>query len=201
MRVARYVHITSGSASVCGEPLKTTSSGLQLLSELYRSHVGDYPKFFKMDVLCKLGFIAAELLAEGEKDRFVPREVRAVLLFSKTGPLCNDLNYSATIVDDEYFPSPSLFVYTLANIVTGEISIRNKYKGDTTAFELPGFDPQAIVDNVEAAFLDEGTDSAICGWTECPSQDEFEAVMMLVERSADDHGLPFNVETLKKIRQ
>lgn len=32
------------------------------ITGLYREFAGDYPKFFKMDALCKLGFIAAELL-------------------------------------------------------------------------------------------------------------------------------------------
>ena len=33
---------------------------------------------------------------------------------------------------DSYYPSPALFVYTLPNIVTGEIAIRNKYYGETS---------------------------------------------------------------------
>ena len=33
------------------------------LTALYRSRVGDYPKFFKMDTACKLGFLLAEELA------------------------------------------------------------------------------------------------------------------------------------------
>ena len=34
------------------------------LTALYRSRVGDYPKFFKMDTACKLGFLLAEDLAD-----------------------------------------------------------------------------------------------------------------------------------------
>ena len=196
MNIVRYVHITPSEVRLDGRLLETASTGAALLSELYRAHMGDYPKFFKMDVLCKLGVVATELLVEGEEGRFEPREDRAVLLFSKSGPLINDIGYEKTTSPEDYFPSPSLFVYTLANIVTGEIAIRNKYKGDTTAFELPDFDAEAIACNVEAAFEDSVTSSAVCGWAECCGPDTFEALMMLVTREGDG----FDSETIKKIR-
>ena len=98
------------------------------LTALYRARVGDYPKFFKMDTACKLGFLLAEQLAD--EPRFTPREDRAVLMFSTCGSLCNDRHYEETVRE---FPSPSLFVYTLPNIITGEIAIRNKYEGETSA--------------------------------------------------------------------
>ena len=85
------------------------------LTALYRSRVGDYPKFFKMDTACKLGFLLAEELAD--EPRFEPREDRAVLMFSTHGCLCNDRHYEETVQD---FPSPALFVYTLPNIITLE---------------------------------------------------------------------------------
>src|SRR3712207_7060242 len=37
----------------------------------------------------------------------------------------------------QFFPSPSVFVYTLPNIVTGEIAIRNHYHGETHFFVIP----------------------------------------------------------------
>ena len=63
--------------------IKTVSipSGISL-TDFYREKVGDYPKFFKMDTLCKLGFLLGELIAREEPDRFTPREDRAVLVFS-----------------------------------------------------------------------------------------------------------------------
>ena len=103
------------------------------LTKLYREQVGDYPKFFKMDTACKLGFLVAEMLVKEDQDRFVQREDRAVLVFSRNGSLADDKNYADTMAD---FPSPALFVYTLPNTVTGEIAIRNKYAGETSAFVL-----------------------------------------------------------------
>ena len=80
------------------------------LPELYRQWAGDYPKFFKMDTLSKLGFLLAEMLAHDEPDRFTFREDRAVLVFSREGCVANDRHYAESMLD---FPSPALFVYTL----------------------------------------------------------------------------------------
>lgn len=182
MRILSTIHITGNAVVLNGKGLAVSSSGLDMLVELYRSYVGNYPKFFKMDILCKLGFIASELLLKDDPKRFIPRSDRAVLMFSRSGSICNDRNYMGTVAGDEYFPSPSLFVYTLANIVTGELAIRNLYRGDTTAFELPGYDARAIEENLRAAFLDTETTSALCGWLECSSNEDFEARISIIEK-------------------
>ena len=159
------------------------------LTGLYRNMAGDYPKFFKMDTACKLGFLLAEQLAD--EARFVPREDRAVLMFSTHGCLCNDRHYEETVQD---FPSPSLFVYTLPNIITGEIAIRNKYEGETSAYVLDRFDPERFCSLIEQAFQDAVTRSAVCGWVECRADDDFTAFAFLVERGGN--GKEFNAETI-----
>ena len=168
---------SDGRVVLDGRETVFEEKGLSLLEHLYRKEVGDYPKFFKMDVLCKLGFIASELLLKGESDRFTPRKDRAVLLFGTCGPLCNDRNYQATVRD---YPSPSLFVYTLANIVTGEIAIRNKYKGESSFFILDAKDEDIIKNTIEEAFQDPVTQEAVTGWIDCRSEDDFEAEIELM---------------------
>ena len=153
------------------------------LEELYRAEVGNYPKFFKMDVLCRLGFLLTELLVKDEPGRFVPRRDRAVLLFSRNGSFCNDRNYGDTL---EQYPSPALFVYTLPNIVTGEIAIRNKYAGETSAFVMEEFNPELFVRTVEEAFMDRDTLSAIVGWVDCRSEDDYDAFAFLVGREGGE---------------
>lgn len=159
------------------------------LTALYRATAGDYPKFFKMDTACKLGFLLAEQLAD--EPRFTPREDRAVLMFSTCGSLCNDRHYEETVRE---FPSPSLFVYTLPNIITGEIAIRNKYEGETSAYVMERFDPETFVALVEQAFQDSVTASALCGWVDCRADDDFTAFAFLVERGGN--GKEFNVDNL-----
>lgn len=148
------------------------------LTQLYREQVGDYPKFFKMDTACKLGFLVAEMLVKEDPDRFVPREDRAVLVFSRSGSLADDKNYAESMKD---FPSPALFVYTLPNTVTGEIAIRNKYAGETSAFVLEDFDPEQILDQIVLAFQDRMTRSVLAAWIDCPSDDKWTARGWLID--------------------
>lgn len=142
------------------------------LTAIYRELVGDYPKFFKMDTLCKLGVLLTEMLVKDDQGRFQPREDRAVLVFSRNGCLANDINYAKSMQD---FPSPALFVYTLPNIVAGEIAIRNKYEGETSAYVLEKYDRQLIDKTVRQAFLDRITSDAIVAWIDCPSDTEWTA--------------------------
>lgn len=147
--------------------------------DLYRQQVGDYPKFFKMDIPCRLGFLLTEQLVAGEPDRFVPREDRAVLVFSREGCLANDLQYATSMAD---FPSPALFVYTLPNIVAGEIAIRNKYAGETSAYVLEEYNKDRIFELVREAFQDPVTQSAVVIWANCKSETDWEARGWLVQK-------------------
>lgn len=172
--------ITADKVVVNGEPLTTTSRGAALLTEVYRSHVNDYPKFFKMDELSKLGFLASELLLKAVGDRHADSEDRAVILFGRSGSVASDRRYQATIErTDDYYPSPSIFVYTLPNIVTGEIAIRNQYHGETAFYALDEYNAQTIRQVVRASMLNPMTRSVVCGWVDCESADCFDAYMTL----------------------
>lgn len=150
------------------------------LTELYRKWVGDYPKFFKMDTLSKLGFLLTEMLVHDEPDRFTFREDRAVLVFSREGCVANDRHYAESMKD---FPSPALFVYTLPNIVSGEISIRNKWGGESSAYVLASYDEVRIWDLVRQAFQDKCTQSALVAWIDCTSDNEWVTNAWLVDKT------------------
>ena len=156
----------------------TIPSGTDLIT-LYREKVAGYPKFFKMDTLCKLGFLATELLLQDDCDRFIPREDRAVIAFSRHGCECNDRHYIDTLAD---YPSPALFVYTLPNIVSGEIAIRNHYEGETSSFILDRYDSERINSVLENVFLDDITSSAIVALIDCISDSEWTCQVSLIEK-------------------
>ena len=179
------VYITPNEVSLDGKVLNHNENGAAMLTELYRNYVGDYPKFFKMDTLSKLGFVASELLLQAEgAERFVPREDRAVVFFNRSASLQADTAYQATIQDPEnFFPSPAAFVYTLPNIVTGEIAIRNKYFGETSFIVLPENDPQIMARELQNAFLDPMTTSVLSGWLDCTDENHFEAQLYLIFKS------------------
>lgn len=179
------ITINSTSVKINGGPIATEEQGEKMLVELYRKYVGDYPKFFKMDTLSKLGFIASELLLNVESDhtgvpRFQPSEERGVIMGNRSASIVNDLEYEKTIQKENYFPSPALFVYTLPNIVTGEIAIRNKYFGESGFYVVDNLD--VLMDVVRASDLHSG----IVGWVECRSRDDFDAEVFIYERDINN---------------
>ena len=159
------------------------AEGAEKLVELYRTHVGNYPKFFKMDPLSRLGFIASEMLLNQEVPRKYDCEDRAVVLFNRSASLADDSEYQKTIRDPEnYYPSPAVFVYTLPNIVTGEIAIRNKYYGETSFYVLEEKDDDLIVRTAALSFLDPVITSVLAGWLECPDPEHYEADLFILEK-------------------
>jgi len=146
------------------------------ITEFYRSLQVDYPKFFKMDGLSKLGFLASEVIFKDDENRFTPSENTAVICFNSSSSLDIDTQYQATINNNEnYFPSPSLFVYTLPNIVTGEIAIRNKFFGETSSYICKNFDEEQIFRTVRNVFSDKSINFVLAAWIE-----SFEVKMFLV---------------------
>ena len=182
MVVKHTVKLTPNFLEVNGKRVAEVVAGESFLTQLYRAYNLSYPKFFKMDVLCKVGFIASEILLEAEgAERFVPRADRAVILFNRHSSLHADRTFQQTIANSsEFYPSPSVFVYTLPNIVTGEIAIRNKYHGESSFILLPEKSEEAMNQAVERAFLDGETTSALSGWVEAVSEREFEADLSIV---------------------
>lgn len=171
---AAGIRLTDSSLSVNGEPLPYVSTGRDLLVNLYRERVGDYPKFYKMDALCRLGFIASEILCQ-QLPSPADGGSTAVILFSHTGSLCDDRHYQETLRPDNYFPSPAIFVYTLPNIVTGEICIRNKWSGESSMFLLHDKDWPRMESIVAASMTDGEASRVLCGWVDAPDEDHFEA--------------------------
>ena len=118
-----------------------------------------------------------------QEQRFVPREDRAVLLFNRSGSHGADIHYQATISDqDNYYPSPSLFVYTLPNIVTGEIAIRNHYSGETSFIVTKERKEMEMERMARTVFLDSCTQSVLTGWVDYFDITHFEANMKLIKR-------------------
>ena len=183
------VVITPEGVTIDGQPQTVTTIGKALLTELYRTHVGDYPKFYKMDGLSKLGFLAAELLTAAEakaqatetEPQPAETEQRAVILFNHSSSIDTDQHYLASIRPEDYFPSPSLFVYTLPNIVTGEIAIRHHLHGETSFYNLASRQEPLISQIQQAALADTATRSLITGWIDYEDEAHFCADMYILE--------------------
>ena len=176
------VLIRPDAVEVDGRRLDIEGHGKDLLTAVYRQHVGDYPKFYKMDGLSRLGFVASELLLQAEgRERFVACDDRAVIFFNHSSSISADRKYLESIADPEnFFPSPSVFVYTLPNIVTGEIAIRNHYYGETSFYILPERSERLMDNIVGASCLDRVTTSMIAGWLDYADDEHFEAELKIL---------------------
>ena len=170
MRVTHDIEITTTSVLLDGQSIAVQESGDKLLVELYRRFVRDYPKFFKMDTLCRLGFIAAELLLQ-------KGPVDAVVLANRSASIKNDTDYMATISDGNYYPSPALFVYTLPNIVTGEIAIRHAIQGETSCYILN--QPEEL-EPIILSTLNSQLSTILAGWCECSAPNTFYAKLQII---------------------
>ena len=198
-----FVVLNQGFVSVNCRVLEHESTGNALLSELYRNHIADWPKFFKMDTLSKAGFVATELLLKEigvrryESEEYI--QGRSIVLFGSTASLCADRNYQETIQNkDNYYPSPALFVYTLPNIVTGEIAIRNHWRGESSFYVLETPDAVQMAFHLACAFQDSVTDSILAGWVDSSMNDDFQAFMTVISRedAADTAWLESQLEKM-----
>ena len=165
MIVKREIEITPKSVVLDGKAIEVNEVGDKMLVELYRRFAGNYPKFFKMDTLSRLGFIAAEMLQ--------PR-VDAVILANRSASIKNDRDYLETITNGNYYPSPALFVYTLPNIVTGEIAIRHNIQGETACYILEN--PEEL----EPILRSTPFTTALAGWCECSGPIEYYAKIQII---------------------
>jgi 3-oxoacyl-(acyl-carrier-protein) synthase len=118
-----------------------------------------------MDGLCKLGFLAAEYLLAGNAG-YRTDESTAIVLCNSSGSLNSDLAH----LQNAGQPSPAVFVYTLPNIVAGEIAIRHGIKGETAFFISERID-DSIARQYAAGLLESGmASSCIAGWVDCTEE-------------------------------
>ena len=187
LRTVHSVSITPTQASTNGVQLPCTATGPSLLTQLYKQYVGNYPKFYKMDALSRLGFTATELLLMSDSPhRDYPPESTAIILFNHSSSVVTDLQYQETIQDAaNYFPSPSTFVYTLPNIVTAEIAIRHGFRGETSFYILGERDDNTIGSIIEASFADPATRRMISGWIDYQDDAHFDANLFLLEKQLE----------------
>ena len=179
IRTLGEVQITPTSLIVNGNNEDVSSTGKNLLTEIYKSHIGDYPKYHKMDVFTKLAFLAADIVTQRCADNH--DENRAVILFNSSSSIVADRKHIATFdKEGDFYPSPSVFLYTLPNIVTGEISIKHGYKGETSLYILNNYNEKIINSIVESTFEQSSVRTMITGWVDCKSEDDFEANIKLV---------------------
>ncbi len=162
------------------------------LEEAYRFLQLNYPKFYKMDSLCKTGLLASEaLLAQSDLlKKYAPGEV-GIILSTRHSSLDTDLKYAESM---KTASSPSLFVYTLPNVVAGEISIRKGLQGETCCFIEDDFNATLHADYVDQLLALGDVKCCLSGWVDF-FQNKAEAFFYLAEYS-DSEKYPLHQSSI-----
>lgn len=183
--ITRYIQLQDHRVLLNGivEYVSEVGSVGKFNRSVYRHYNIDYPKFFKMDNLSKLGFLSAEILLQGTDilKKYLGEEI-AIILENASSSLESDEKHQESIRDrNKYFPSPSVFVYTLPNIMASEIAIRHKVKGENTVFIFEQFEPEFIDHYVSDLFRNQRVNCCLSGWIECYG-DHYQSFLFIIEQ-------------------
>jgi hypothetical protein len=196
--INRYCHIQNRSLIQQGKIIFTSASGTldAFLEEAFLYLSLSYPKFYKMDRLSKLGFLANEMLLKDKPllSHYASDQV-GLVLSNATSSLDTDLRFAESM---KTIPSPALFVYTLPNIVAGEICIRQGITGENAFFIFPEFDAEQMADYVTLVMTSGKTQACIAGWIEVMG-DHHDVFLYLVEKERGANGVEHTAEQLRKI--
>jgi hypothetical protein len=183
--VSSFCSITKKEVTVNHKVLYKGSGKVfrDLSKDIYTKFSIDYPKFHKMDNLSKLGFLSVELLLmDKDLNQKYQGEETGVIFMNSASSLDSDRSHQNTLSDrDNYFPSPSIFVYTLPNVVIGEICIRHKLYGEGNFFVSEKFNTDFIIGYIEELFECNSIQCCIGGWVEFDG-DDFESLVFLIEK-------------------
>jgi hypothetical protein len=185
-KIVKHIYISNSRLFVDGALVLRGESSIfvKFLKEVYKFVEIKYPKYFKMDALSKLGFVASEvLLHDQEKPKKAERV--GIAVGNRASTYLVDTKHQQSIEDKEnYFPSPSNFVYTLPNVMTGEICIRNGFKGENAVFVSEKFDIPFLVDYLNVILQADKADRMVAGYINA-DVDDYEAFLFIVDRTAE----------------
>jgi len=194
--IIAHCQIINSTVYKNGEQLfKSWATNAQdVFTEIYQHLNLNYPKFYKMDGISKLGWLASEILLQGNGNikQAKPPDV-GLMLANTNASLDTDIKYLQTVHD---FASPGLFVYTLPNIVAGEICIRNNFKGENAFFIFDEFNAAFTEQYVNYLLDNNILEFCICGWIEV-LKESYKAVLFLAGKTPT--GSLFSKENMNDI--
>jgi len=183
-KIIKHIYIANSSLFVDGNLVLKGESPIfvQFLKEIYKFLQIKYPKYYKMDTLSKLGFIASEVLLQ-DQEIDAAEERLGIVLGNRASTFIVDTKHQESINDrGAYFPSPANFVYTLPNVMTGEICIRNHFKGENAVYIMEAFDMVFLTNIVNLLFAANKVDMLVSGFVNA-DEDDYEAFLFLAEKN------------------
>lgn len=185
MLITKTSHITSNKILSNGHVVfsQEPANGFQdFIKAAFKELCAAYPKFYKMDSLCKLAFVASEvLLKDTNLTSTYPKDEIGLVFLNGTSTINTDKDHQRSIDDrGNYFPSPAVFVYTLPNIMLGEICIKNGFFGENALLISEKFESEVLYRQVSLLFENKRQQACIAGCADICNE-HYEAFMMLIE--------------------
>ena len=178
-QTVRQLHISPEAAILDGERISAEGNGQAMLTALYKEHLGDNIRYFKMDPFSRLVYLSAGLLLKDIDER---PESLGILLFNRTGSILADRKHLGTFMGDEgFYPSPAVSINTLPNVVVGEVATRYRVKGETTFLILPERNEALMEKIISATLAVSGPVTMVTGWVDCPEADSFVADLKVIK--------------------
>lgn len=152
------------NGQLCAQGMDATS--------FYQTLGCNYPKFFKMDSLCKWAWLGAECLLKKPDGAWLyegcDKQKIAVALATRDGCMEVDHRFLDSM---QHLASPALFVYTLPNIMLGEICIRHGFKGEQLCLIQEDFLPDEMLFWAKDTCRNHGTTHCLFGWLNASASD------------------------------
>ncbi|MCB2206748.1 MAG: 3-oxoacyl-ACP synthase [Bacteroidetes bacterium] len=189
--IKTYCHIKNNHVYINGQPAfdyPEANSMHDFLKKAFKHFKPGYAKFYKMDDISKLGFLASEVILKDKPNQNCAPEDVGIVISNSQSTLVTDTEFQASIEDDDhFFPSPSVFVYTLPNIMMGEISIRHGFRGENAFYIFENFNANFVADYINQLFLSQKLKACIGGWVD-QSSESYEAFIYWADDQKD--GIP-----------
>ncbi|MGB1307268.1 MAG: 3-oxoacyl-ACP synthase [Oceanihabitans sp.] len=186
--IKSFCSIKHNQVSLNGSVLynETHEDFSSFIKAAYKSQNTKYPKFFKMDNLSKLAFLAADILLKDQNINTEEENNIALVFSNKAASLDTDRKHQNAIQDPEnYYPSPAVFVYTLPNICLGEISIKYKLYSENSFFIFENFQAQHLLNYSNSLISGNKANKVLCAWVEMDGPENYEAFLYLVDQTGD----------------
>lgn len=159
----------------------------------FRTLEAPYPKFFKMDILSKVVYTAVAMLVKEGNVQEHWLDDTATCITTTNGCLDVDEKFEQSRSE---LASPALFVYTLPNIMLGEICIKHKFKGEQLCTIGGLNEALALHDYISLLLAENHAKQAIIGYADAYN-DQINVRLALISQQPSSSS--FNMNTHKKI--
>jgi hypothetical protein len=196
--ISSFVRIRNGAIARNSDIVFAKEGGADYFFDAaYTNLQIQYHRFYKMDRLCKLAFLATEyLLGKTPITEKYSGGNTGVVVSTKNSSIDTDISFYKSMYEGS--PSPSAFVYTLPNVMLGEICIRNHIKGESACLVFDIFEPSFNTFYADYLFGKKDIKALVVGWADFYNE-KYDAFFYLLEQEKSELGLVHNEKTVNEI--